>query len=298
MNSRKKVAINPLPWVMGSDMAPRLDEGVLREAFSELAPLGASAVHADIPAGMDPDAYRTMLAEFELEPAPGFLAVPLEEADEATANLEVAKRHAAAQAALGLNATFLCGGFHPARFAHPARGIDADPARLNEAARQLEEVARAMIAEGVRPALHPHVGFRIEVESEIRSVLDHTDPATLDFGPDLGHLAWAGADVLGLLRDYRKRVGAVHLKDVDANAVAAARAADADYVASTWGHRVWTEPGRGSIDFDAAFNVLGDFDGWFVLEVDVPNLDRDRIASSRFALDWASAHPYLTGGPQ
>lgn len=295
MSSRKKVAVNPLPWVMGPDMVPHLDEQVLRGAFGDLVPLGARAIHSDIPEGMDPDAYRALLAEFGLEPAPGFLAIPVEEADDAAANLEAAKRHAAAQAALGLTATFLCGGFHPARFARPARGVDPDPARLGEAVHQLEAVGRAMVAEGVRPALHPHVGFRIEVESEIRFVLDRTDPAILDFGPDLGHLAWSDADVLGLLRDYRERVGAVHLKDVDANAVAAARAAAADYLTSTWGHRVWTEPGRGSIDFDTAFDVLGDFEGWFVLEVDVPNLDRDRIASSRFALDWASAHPYLSG---
>ncbi|MFI6681590.1 hypothetical protein [Kribbella sp. NPDC050470] len=52
--------------------------------------------------------------------------------------------------------------------------------------------AEAITSEGVTPALHPHVGSTIETEPEIRAVLDAVPASILSFGPDTGHLAWAG----------------------------------------------------------------------------------------------------------
>ena len=95
----------------------------------------------------------------------------------------------------------------------------------------------------------------------------------LAFGPDTGHLFWGGSDPAVLVADYADRVRAMHLKDV--HQVAAKRAADQrdDYQAATNVEHVWTEPGRGDVDFDAVFAALpAAYDGWFVVEVDVPDL--------------------------
>ncbi|MEV4018691.1 hypothetical protein AB0J35_50180 [Nonomuraea angiospora] len=50
---------------------------------------------------------------------------------------------------------------------------------------------------------------------ETRAVLDAIAPELLSFGPDTGHLHWAGADPAELITRYRDRVGAAHLVITD-----------------------------------------------------------------------------------
>lgn len=154
--------------------------------------------------------------------------------------------------------------------------------------------ADAAAAEGVRQALHPHVGSWVETEEEIRSVLDASAGSNLGFGPDVGHLYWGGTDPARIISDYANRVLAMHLKDVDKAAMASAATAGADYWQATGHHHVWTEPGRGHVDLDAALAALpADFGGWFVIEVDVPNLPTP-LESSRTALEYVSKLPYFS----
>ena len=42
-----------------------------------------------------------------------------------------------------------------------------------------DRIGEAMRAEGVRPALHPHVGTWVETERECRAVLDAVEPDSL-----------------------------------------------------------------------------------------------------------------------
>ena len=86
---------------------------------------------------------------------------------------------------------------------------------------------------------------------------------------------------------------ALHLKDVDAQARDATVTAGSDYGTATFGHRVWTEPVRGSIDFDAVLAALpGRFAWWAVTEVDVEDLP-DRVESARASYRWAASGPQL-----
>jgi inosose dehydratase len=147
----------------------------------------------------------------------------------------------------------------------------------------------------VRYALHPHVGSWIEADDEVRAVLDATSGSDLFFGPDTGHLYWAGADPAALMGSYSDRIIAVHLKDVDPVARAAAISSGDDYRAATVDRHVWTEPGRGAIDFDAVFASLPeDSDLWFVIEVDVPAAPT-AVESSAISLDFVRRHPYFSG---
>ena len=87
--------------------------------------------------------------------------------------------------------------------------------------------------EGVTAALHPHVGGWVETEHELRTVLDGVGPDLLAFGPDTGHMSWAGMDVPAVLRDYADRIVGVHLKDTFAAGIARAAADDLDYQTAT-----------------------------------------------------------------
>ena len=115
----------------------------------------------------------------------------------------------------------------------PAVGADADPAVLERVIDGLGAAAAAITAEGVRPVVHPHVGSRIEVEDEVHAVLAGIEDSILGFGPDTGHLTWAGMDAVKIMTQYADRIGAMHLKDVHIDQAAAAKSAGASYHEST-----------------------------------------------------------------
>ena len=124
-------------------------------------------------------------------PAPGYFSANFhtETSDDV---VEAAKRHAAMQAELGNTEVFIAAKLTPERMEHPAIGFGGDEATLGRVIDGLGAAAVAITAEGVTPALHPHVGSTVETEPEVRAVLDAIPASDLSFGPDTGHLAWAG----------------------------------------------------------------------------------------------------------
>ena len=202
---------------------------------------------------------------------------------------ESAKRHAAVQAELGNTEVFLAANVAGVRVEHPAIGADGDAVILAKVVDGVGAAAAAIVAEGVRPMLHPHVGSAIEVENEIDTVLQGVPDSILGFGPDTGHLTWAGMDAAKIMSRYSTRIGAMHLKDVHADQVRESKAAGASYHEATRGKfTVWTEPGRGDIDLPSALATLpSSFNGWIVIEVDVPeaptNLESTKISAAWIA---------------
>jgi inosose dehydratase len=282
------VGLNPLPWVLTANGFD-LSVSVLRSAFDEIRRTPFRGIHADPPAELDPDGYGQLLEEFGLVPAPGYFSANFADEDTETV-AEAAKRHAGVQAALGNSEVFVADRTAPPRRQMPAVGADADASRLQAVIDRVGAAAEAITTEGVRPALHPHVGTWIEIESEVEAVLAAVPDTVLGFGPDTGHLTWAGMDAVAVMQRHADRIAAVHLKDVRLEQAALANAAGADYTGSTRGpHQVWTEPGRGDVDLVGALATLpADFAGWVIVEVDVPaapsNLESTQI-SARWIID-------------
>ena len=155
-----------------------------------------------------------------------------------------------------------------AAHATPEDGLsDADFAQLADT---LDAIGRATLEEGVRSCFHNHVGTFVETEDEIERLLSMVDPEVLFLGPDTGHLAWAGVDVVEFTRRHATRIKTVHLKDVDADVREEGRAAGWDY--STFEqHAIWTEIGDGLVDFASMLGLLdgAGFEGWLIVETDV-----------------------------
>ena len=122
-------------------------------------------------------------------------------------------------------------------------------------------------------------------------MLDSIDSSVLSFGPDTGHLFWGGTEPGKIIADYADRVGAVHLKDVHRSAADRAKDEHEDYLGATNGEHVWAEPGRGDVDFEAVFDALpSSYTGWFVIEVDVPDLPSKEESTAESAR-WIAAQP-------
>jgi inosose dehydratase len=289
MTNNAKIALNPLPWVLTAK-GFELSVPVLRQAFSEIATTPFKAIHADPPAGLTPPQYRALLAEYGLVPAPGYYYAAFHEVP-TDQIAEGAKQHAAGQAELGNTEVFIAADVGGIRMKRPAVGAEADPAVLAKVIDGLGAAAAAITAEGVRPMLHPHVGTGIEVEDEVHAVLGSIEESILGFGPDTGHLTWAGMDAVRIMSRYANRIGAVHLKDVHADQVSASKAAGVTYHEATRERfTVWTEPGRGDIDLVGALATLPEsFKGWIVVEVDVPEAPTN-VASTQISAAWITKH--------
>lgn len=168
-----KVALNPIQWMASADglldhaLAPPLEDllGMIRQA-------GYAGVHTGVPPDMSVEDYAALLERSGLQPAPGYYGIAMPE-DGAVLTDVVEKGRAAAgqQAALGLDTMFLACGMSrsdPIRLATPGVGAKADQGRLEMLTGHLAKVAEAMKGEGVKAALHPHVGTWVETEAETR----------------------------------------------------------------------------------------------------------------------------------
>ncbi len=236
----------------------------------------AQAGYEGVPAGRADRPAREMLdlyARFGLQPAPGYLGAAFWEREQAAAIVEQAGRLARAMRELGCAELYVAANLTPERraVAGHVRPQDALPEDgYRQFAETLNRVGEATLAEGVRACFHNHVGSFIETREEIDCLFSLIDRELVFQGPDLGHLAWAGADVVQFCRDYADSIKTLHIKDIDP-------AVRAEGVARGWDYRafsdggIFTELGAGMVDFPAVFAALGQagFRGWVVVETDV-----------------------------
>jgi len=264
-----RLSVNPLAYWMTGTATQRTPEVVAR-AFTDAAAAGFGRVKADVPDGGSPAEYRAWLDELGLRPGLSMFLSTLDRATKLADDLERARRYAGEQSVLGARATMISAIFVPERTPYPTLGAGYRAERLAQVIDDLGAIAEVLTAEGVRPLLHPHVSGWIETEYETERTLEDIPASILGFGPDTGHLAWAGMDPVAMIARHADRVGGLHVKDLQPSAF---DKIGGDYSSRTGAGSVWTEPGTGVIDFDAVFAALpADFDGEFVIEVDVPTV--------------------------
>lgn len=270
-----KVALNPLQYMSTADgwLNPAL-RPPLSEQLAYIKAQGFSAIQTDIGPELTPSQYRAELDAWGFVAGPGYIGLDVTTAEAAQKSLENAQRAAHRIAEAGSTLTFLAMAMarDAPRVAHSAAlGIDFDEARFERVVDLVGRGAELIRAEGVTPAFHPHVGTWVETEAETRRLLDSIPPEVLAFGPDTGHLVWAGVDTKRVLRDYADRIAGIHIKDFFVRAVENARTQRLTYQEAVL-QPLWTEPGTGDADFAEIYDLLpADFDGWTVIEVDRAN---------------------------
>jgi inosose dehydratase len=257
---------------------------VFDTAFADFQRIGFTAVKADVPDGMTPGQYADWIAGYGLAPSLSLFNSPFDETVDMAEEVERAKRFAATQVALGLDRTMVSSMSVPARLAEPAVGAGFDEGRLARAIDNCGTVCRVLQAEGLRPLHHSHVGGVFETETEIARLLDDLGPDVIGFGPDTGHLRWAGVEPAGFIRRYADRLGGLHIKDVFGDLL---DRHDLAYHEATATKRLWAEPGLGVVDFDAVLAAIPPgYDGDYMIEVDEPSVESKR-ESHRLSFAWA-----------
>jgi inosose dehydratase len=284
-----RIAVSPLGYLWGTVDATPLEQ--MAQAYADLHDIGFTAVRVDVPDDLPVDDYAHWLRIYDLTPATGIFAATFDGTEALPDILERARRTAAQHTALGLDRVMLIPDPVPYRLARPAVGAGADPGTFARAVAQIAAAAGVLTAEGLRPLLHPKVGGLVETEAEVLGVLDTLDAALLGFGPDTGHLRWAGMDPAALVSRYADRVGAVQLSDVFADyARPTRRGRGKSYAELVATRRVWAEPGAGVVDLDAVLAALPPhFDGDLMVEIERPSTDAVYHSYVQ-AHEWASAH--------
>ena len=198
------------------------------------------------------DTLQQRLANHRLDLVGGFVPVRFSEREHWDADLDglthtlAALRRPPARPAPG---PVLCDAGGPERIANPGRGGD-DQARASTtpAGRRSSTASRAppSIAReaGYEPVFHHHTSSYVEGLPEIERFLEDTE---VDLLLDSGHLAVAGGDPVQGLKDWRERVGVVHLKDTRMDVLQQVREERADMI-SAWRRGLFCALGDGDVD--------------------------------------------------
>lgn len=247
----------------------------------------AQAGYAGAPAGSRKDQpIHETLALFQkhnLKPAPGYLGAEFWDRAQENAILTRAREMAYFAQAAGVTELYVAAGgsnHYTTRRGLTRREVAGHvqpedsmaDAEFEQFARLLNNVGEITLEYGVRSCFHNHVGTTIETRDEIDRLFALVDRGVVFLGPDTGHLAWAGADVLQFCRDYATRIKTMHLKDIDPKVLGRGQA--------DWGYDryakegIWTELGQGAVDFPAILEILNEagFAGWLIVETDVTQL--------------------------
>ncbi len=287
-----RIGVNPLPyWSRGGKSTE-----VFASAFADFAAIGYTAVKADVPDGMSTGDYLDMLESYGLSPAVSLFSSAFDETVDISDEVERAKAFAAIQLELGLDRTMVSSLWVEARRRRPAVGADFSQDRLALAIENCGIVCQVLQSEGLRPLHHSHVGGVFETEHEVTALLDTLGPDLIGFGPDTGHLRWAGADPVALIRRYADRIGGIHIKDVYPDFLDPESYEGRGYRELGESKRLWAEPGRGVLDFDAIVAAMpDDYDGDYMIEIDHPSVESE-FESHRISFEWArSALPASAG---
>lgn len=266
-----RIGCGQLTWKM-------MDES---QVLAEIALAGYDGA----PAGPRPgESFATTLARFEeagLLPAPGYLSGDFWREDLLDDFLARAEQYAAfAQAANCTELYVAGGGFNNyltargltrnqvAGHVQPSDSMTDDEFR--HFAATLNRIGEVTLERGVRACFHNHVGSVIETRSEIDRLWDMVDHDLIFMGPDTGHLAWGGVDVVRFCRGYAPHIKSMHIKDIDPQVLAEGREQNWDYRTFSE-HGIFTELGRGFVDFPGVLTILESvgFEGWLIVETDV-----------------------------
>jgi inosose dehydratase len=133
---------------------------------------------------------------------------------------------------------------------------------------KLTALADWLKAEGCPMTYHHHMGTVVETEREIDLLMANTGPA-VGLLVDVGHLTFAGADVLATTRRHGPRINHVHCKDIRADVLARLKAERWSFLKGVI-EGVFTVPGDGSIDFGPFARALAEigYKGWVVVEAE------------------------------
>jgi inosose dehydratase len=160
------------------------------------------------------------------------------------------------------------------------------------AGEHLRELADLVAQDDLELVLHPHVGTLVETAADVDRALEHTD---VRWCFDTGHLLIGGVDPVAFVRDHARRIGHVHLKDVDARLAEQVRRGALSLVQATQAG-LFRPLGEGDARIDEVVRLLDQtgYERWLVLEQDIAITGSEPPAGGGPALDVRKSIEFLS----
>lgn len=150
----------------------------------------------------------------------------------------------------------------------PAQPTTAE--QLKVMAGAFNDLGKRIARYGMKLAPHPHIWSPLERESEVRQLLELTDPLYVGMVTDTAHLTLGGMDPVAIMREFYPRIAAVHFKDTEPRFKGFRGPTPTQEE-----HRkvnLYKNCGAGGVDFPAIFKLLNQrgYAGWITLDLDPP----------------------------
>ena len=251
------------------------------QVMAEIAQAGYEGAPASPRGGTSAAEVVAQYAAHGLKPAPGYLSGAFWDPEQEASILDRAAKLAQFGREAGLTELYVAAGGFGSYItptgvtrnqiaAHVSPEDAMTDAQFEQFAKALNKVGEITLAQGVRSCFHNHVGSTIETREEIDRLFSLVERSVVFQGPDIGHLAWAGADPVAFCRDSADSIKTMHVKDIDPGVLARGVAESWDYGTFS-DNGIFVELGEGMVDFPGIFRILVDVDyeGWVIVETDV-----------------------------
>lgn len=116
---------------------------------------------------------------------------------------------------------------------------------------------------------HHHMGTGVQTSTDIKKLMEQTDPTKVSLLFDTGHLVFSGEDPLMIYDLYKERIKHIHLKDIRKEVAGKVKDERQSFLAGVK-EGVFTVPGDGMIDFEPIMSVIcqSNYEGWIVVEAE------------------------------
>jgi inosose dehydratase len=264
-----RIGTNPIAW-SNDDMPELGGETPLETCLAEAREAGFVGIEKGNKFPADPAALKAVLSKHGLEFVSGWYSGALRER---TVEREIAamRPHLELLKACGCEVMVWAETSGTVQGNRSVPVVDRPVMADSEWPTFLERIAqlsRYMADQGVRMAFHHHMGTVIEKAAEVDRLMEGT-PDTVGLLFDTGHLTFAGDDPSEVARKWARRINHVHAKDVRPDVLERAREERWSFLDAVVGG-VYTVPGDGCVDFEAALRPVADagYSGWLIVEAE------------------------------
>jgi inosose dehydratase len=195
------------------------------QVLAEIAQAGYDGAPAGPAKGRSTQEVVALFKQHGLKPAPGYLGAEFWDSTKEATILARARELAQFMQQAGCTEVYIAAGGsnYVGRRGYSRHDVSGhvqpddslSAAEYIQFARVLNHVGEITLEYGVKSCFHNHVGTTIETREEIDHLFSLVDQRIVFMGPDTGHLAWAGADVVQFCRDYANSIKTMHVKDVN-----------------------------------------------------------------------------------
>jgi len=282
-----KIGCGQITWFAKN--VERVPEEVMLQQISRAGYEGVPAGHN---AKQTPEETMAFLSKFNLKPAPTYFSAQFWDKNNENQILARAREIAAYVKQLGCTELYVAAdgfdryktvsGMTRNQLAGHVRPEDMMPdSEFRQFASTITAMGQITLEYGVSICFHNHAGSTIETREEIDKLFSLVDRKAVFLGPDTGHLAWAGVDVVKFFRDYAGDIKTAHVKDINP-------APFKEGVEKKWSygeftnHGLFAELGEGFVDFRECFTILqkAGFNGWIIVETDVTQKPTPEISAA------------------